>query len=159
MGGGPKIMTQSKVSDEIVAVNAKFETLAKYANVSVLCPELTDSFTKLIAAHTIRTVGSIEIIDIQEHYAKMNFPVKGVPVIVHFFVPKSSMGKRVIANVEVVAKTDYSREARQTLLLNVIFTAETGKADYRIKIGTDKVPEKDGFQIPGIEKYVALEKI
>jgi hypothetical protein len=151
-------MKQPNINGEPVAVNAKFETLAKYENVSVSCPGQEDSFTKFVLAHSIKVVGVEKVINISDHYSKLNFPVKGVAVVTHFFVPRESMGKKVLANVEVVVKTDYARDAKQTLILNVTFVSETGKPDYRLKIGTDKVPEKDGFQIPGIEKYVAFEK-
>ena len=140
----------------VTKVNAKFETLAKFENVLLRCPGLNDKHFKLIPAHSISVDGAT--IAIKAHYRRGDF-IDGKMITKHFFVDNSHFNNNIVATVEVIKKTDLSKNGETTLLLNITPNTSTVRPTWRLKVGTDKKLENNSFPIPDTKKFINLEPI
>ena len=142
-------------------VNATFKTLGTYENVLVYYPSIkNDKYLKLIPEHSIEVPGLENPIHIPSHYRRGDI-IDGRFVTKHFFTKYASdelRGEKRTAEVEVVLKTDHTKNDEQTIIINISRSAVGNKPEWRLKVGTDKTPVADGYQIPGTEKFIAFEK-
>ncbi|MFA5184440.1 MAG: hypothetical protein WC456_02825 [Patescibacteria group bacterium] len=145
---------------EVTVVNADFETLGRYENVLVYFPSSkNDKFLKLIPAHEIKTAESEKVVKIPEHYRRGDI-IDGKFVTKHFFLNQNNQGQNVIADIEIVKKTDHARNDAQAIILNITMKPKVARAnrpEWKIKIGTDKIQESDGYGIPGTKKFINFE--
>lgn len=150
----------STTTETVTVVNANFEILAKYENVSVYYPNAkNDKFLKLIAAHQIQVPGTQKPVTIPEHFRRGDV-IDGQFVTKHFFINKNLQGNDIIADIEVVEKTNHFLNNSKTLILNITAkptVARANRPEWKIKIGTDKIPLENGYQIPNTEKYITFE--
>ncbi len=155
--GGLVKMTST---NEVTVVNATFNHLGNYNNVLVLFPDgKKDKFLKLIPAHSIQVPEEEDPIEIAAHFRRGDI-IDGKFVTKHFFINEKLQGSKIIVNVEVIEKTDHAREDSKSIILNITpADVNVQKPCWRLKVGTDKAPETDGYQIPGTEKFIAFEKI
>jgi len=149
----------STTTETVTVVNANFEKLAKYENVLIYYPSSkNDKFLKFIAAHDIKAHNS-EPVHIPGHFRRGDI-IGGKFVTKHFFLDANLQGQDVIVDIEVVLKTDYSRNNEETIVLNITMKPKVARANHpswKIKVGTDKVPLENGYKIPNTEKYIAFE--
>ena len=142
-------------------VNAQFETVGKYENVLIYFPGKNDKFLKFIPAHEIQVPNLEKSVKVPAHFRRGDI-IDGKFVTKHFFVDKKFQGSNIIATIEVVSKIDHARQDNHTIILNITLpptVARANQPEWKIKIGTDKVPEDNGFKIPGTKKFITFQKI
>jgi|GEM_PF-1375695 len=150
----------------ITVTNANFHSLAIYHNILVKIPTPgsraepgKDQFFKFIKAHDTSVNG--QIIHIPNRYRRGD-KVSGEWVTKYFTVDSKHFGKKVIATVELVEKTDHNQNDKKTFILNITPIEPTARPTLKLRIGVNKRCKNNSaqlFQIPNTDKYIGFEPI
>ncbi|MFA6194629.1 MAG: hypothetical protein WC719_02705 [Patescibacteria group bacterium] len=145
--------------DAIFTNQPILETAGLLRNVLVKLPPADDKCLKFCPEHQCVVPSNsncteIKIIKVDNHYHRsLPFP-GGKKVFRNFYMGADSLGQKVLADVCIRIKKDYSRNEESFVL--DYYPADPGaKPEYEITIGTNE----GQLQIFGTDKFIKAEKI
>ena len=152
-----------------IFVCALFEERAEKKLVKVYMPSTGDPCLTLLQGHKIITPTDEDLTDvnppleIDPHYRRTVVLQGGIRIGVNYYVDPAWRGSNVLANVEVLEKTDLFRKGEKMLSINIhqiLPNGEPIRPEYELKIGVDQGDVEHGdVKIPNSEKFVAFKKI
>lgn len=145
--------------DSVFTNQPILETAGLLKNVMVKIPPAEDKCIKFCPAHqclipSASDCKELSIINVEDHYHRSLTFMNETKVYRNFYMNADSLGKKVLTDVWLRVKHDFSRN-EQSFVFDY-YPAEPGtKPEYEITIGTDE----GQLQIFGTDRFIKVEKI
>ncbi len=128
-------------------------------NVSVKLPPADDKYLKFCPKHRCLTLSNpecteIKIIEVDNHYHRSLPFTNGKKVFRNFYMNADSLGQKIMADVCIRIKKNYSRGGEQSFVLDY-YPVNALEPEHEITIGTDE----GQLQIFGTDKFIRVKKL